>query len=321
MKEDRDGRQALERVAPSVAATIASLESSAWQAMAESGRADLLDLAARVMADQHELVALARPADLGASPWQEDEARDWRRIERLDEVERSALAFAEQMSFDVASLQAEQRSALFSGLAADAVPFVQATFVADLLPRVRAALDALFGGADWAGGSAPDGASRPVEGLAGLQAAFDALIRQVPQLQAVDAITTEVVRLRGARRHRCRLCQSLRSRSALVAGADDAVFDAVDHYAESDLDASCQAALAFCDALIGVPGRVAEDSAKALRNAFTPEACVEIVLDILRNATNKVAVALAADAPNVETGVEIYDVGPDGELHFGLEAP
>ncbi len=41
----------------------------------------------------------------------------------------------------------------------------------------------------------------------------------------------------------------------------------------------------------------------------------------MRNAGNKIAVALAADAPNVSEGVEIYDIGPDGTLTQGLAAP
>jgi hypothetical protein len=48
---------------------------------------------------------------------------------------------------------------------------------------------------------------------------------------------------------------------------------------------------------------------------------VELVLDVARNAQNKIAVALGADDPNVESGVEIYDVNPDGTLTYGLAAP
>jgi len=43
------------------------------------------------------------------------------------------------------------------------------------------------------------------------------------------------------------------------------------------------------------------------------------VLDVTRNALNKVAVALAADAAHVEDGVEIYDIEPDGSLVYGLD--
>ena len=42
------------------------------------------------------------------------------------------------------------------------------------------------------------------------------------------------------------------------------------------------------------------------------------MLDVTRNALNKIAVALGADAAHVEDGVEIYDIGPDGTLVYGL---
>ena len=44
----------------------------------------------------------------------------------------------------------------------------------------------------------------------------------------------------------------------------------------------------------------------------------ELVLDVTRNALNKIAVALGADAAHVEDGIEIYDVDADGELVYGL---
>ena len=221
--------------------------------------------------------------------------------------------FAQQLSFDVASLQKAERKALFEHLGASALPFVQAAWVADFLPRARFALDTLFG-------SSPRfecGAGAEDEDL---MAAIEELIRVVPQLQVLDPVTTELVRLLGARRHRCRLCQSLRSRSALVAGADDALFEAVDRHETSDLSEARKAALAFVEAMLTTPGQIG-DRAEALHAHYEPAACVEIVLDVTRNATNKVAVGLGADAPHVESGYEIYDVGPDGELLFGLDPP
>ena len=47
---------------------------------------------------------------------------------------------------------------------------------------------------------------------------------------------------------------------------------------------------------------------------------VELVLDVTRNALNKVAVALGADAAHVDDGIEVYDVEPDGSLVYGLSA-
>jgi alkylhydroperoxidase family enzyme len=300
-----------------VSGLLDTLEAAMWRTMAASGREDWIDLAARVVAGQHGLKALARPPELGASPWSDAQAAGWRKIEGLDEDQRVALRFAEQMSFDVASLQDEERQELCDRLGDLAGVFTQAVFVADFVPRARHALDAIFGTSE---GSLAWEASSSVTGL-DLPQALECLIRDIPQLQALDAVTTELVRLLGARRHRCRICQSLRSRSALAAGASEATFDAIDRYPSSDLGDAQKAALAFADALLVTPGRIEAETIGALRARFTPAACVELVLDVTRNATNKVAVALEADAPNVETGYEIYEVMPSGEILYGLEAP
>ena len=45
---------------------------------------------------------------------------------------------------------------------------------------------------------------------------------------------------------------------------------------------------------------------------------VELVLDIMRNAANKIAVAFRADEAHVTEGVEYYDVDDDGQLVYGL---
>jgi len=39
---------------------------------------------------------------------------------------------------------------------------------------------------------------------------------------------------------------------------------------------------------------------------------------VTRNALNKIAVALGADAPHVDEGIEVYDIGPDGSLVYGV---
>ena len=64
---------------------------------------------------------------------------------------------------------------------------------------------------------------------------------------------TELVRLRCARTHNCRICQTLRLADARDAGADDAVTAAVDRYETSDLDERIKAALRVTDALITLP--------------------------------------------------------------------
>jgi alkylhydroperoxidase family enzyme len=106
-----------------------------------------------------------------------------------------------------------------------------------------------------------------------------------------------------------------------VAGADDDTFAAVHDPEGGHLTDGQKAALALTDALIWTPAHLDGEVLAAVRAHFTPEQAVELVLDVLRNAGNKIAVALAADDPNVDEGVEVYDINPDGTLTYGLAAP
>jgi alkylhydroperoxidase family enzyme len=250
-------------------------------------------------------------------------ANEWRAFGDLDAAQLTALGFAEQFTVDVAAIGDEQRSALVRALGDDAVAFTHAVHVADVVPRTRFALDRLFGASPPAPSPpAPTpAADTAAGGAASLWDRIEDLIRVVPGLQALDPVTTELVRLRGARQHRCRICQSLRSRSAIASGADDATFDAVDHYADSDLSDARKAALAFTDAFIWTPGRLTDDVVGEVRRHYSDGQQVELVLDITRNATNKPAVSMAVDAANVTDGYEIYDVAADGSITYGLSRP
>jgi alkylhydroperoxidase family enzyme len=216
--------------------------------------------------------------------------------------------FAEQFAVDVTQIDDLLRAELVDATGDRMFAVVMAIWLGDWVPRVRTALDQLFGAGEWAPSPTDDGDR---------WTAIDELQRAVARLAAVDPVTTELVRLRGARQHQCRLCQSLRSRSALVAGADESTFDAVDDAAASDLTDAQKAALALTDALIWTPATVPTD----VSGHFTDAQVVELVLDVARNAQNKIAVALAADDPHVTEGIEIYDVQPDGTLAYGLTAP
>jgi alkylhydroperoxidase family enzyme len=306
------GQEALRAHARDQAEVLRDLERGAWNAMHTVGRADLFDLASRAIALQHGLPPLQRPAALCAGPWSAQHARAWRNDPARGEAERATLALAEQVAFSVASTQPDQREAFFRTLGEDAVAVAQAIFVADMLPRARAALDALFGPSDW---------SAPEDLEAELPRGIDDLIRLVPGLQSIDAVTTELVRLLGARRHACRVCQSVRSWSAMAAGADDTLFDSVESYATGRFTAPQRAALAFADGMLSSPARFESPTLEAVRAHLDSRAQVELVLDVTRNATNKIAVALGGDAPRVENGYEIYEVKPDGEIEYGLSAP
>ena len=166
------------------------------------------------------------------------------------------------------------------------------------------------------GASAPTTSGDP--DALGIWGALDAFTRAVPELDSLDPILTELVRLRGASQHHCRLCASLRSRPALLAGAEESTFTGLLGGETSGLSSTERAAVEFTDAMIWTPSAIPPDVVTALRTSLAEGQRVELVLDITRNALNKVAVALAADAPHVEIGVEIYDVDPDGNLLYGL---
>ncbi len=127
---------------------------------------------------------------------------------------------------DVAGIDDQHRAELSSVLGpSGGLDFVVALFALDYGRRVTMVLDRLFpdGPAPRTGrGDRPEPPRTvgPSDGMAVL-GAFDQLSRAVALLDALDPVTTELVRLRGARQHNCRLCQSTRSVRALDAGADE----------------------------------------------------------------------------------------------------
>ncbi len=307
------GRGAVARFAPAAAVALDDLEAVVWRRVDP----DLLDLAARVISATQGLPALARPAACGASPWQGRDAADWRSFSDLCARQKGAVAFAEQFTLDVSCVDDDLRQTLFTALGDQAAEFAQAVYVADVVARARFVFDRLFGPS----GASPSLETRNLKADATVWNGIEEIIRVIPGLQGLDPVLTELVRLRGARAHQCRFCKSVRSRSAMVAGANDDMFAAVDTYWASDLSDAVKAALAFTDAFIWTPGRVSDEEVAALAKHFTPAQQVELLLDIARNASNKFAVAMAADGANVTEGYEVYDVKPDGSIEYGLTAP
>ncbi len=215
--------------------------------------------------------------------------------------------FADQFRADVSAIDDGMRDDFSLATGKNQSDVVQMVWIADVAPRVRSALDALFGPSEW-----PEPPRRfPVASVWRLAEGF---MTSVARLTSLDPTLTELVRLRGAREHDCRLCVSRRSADAIGAGAGDAEFAAVDHYSTSDLPVATKAALALTDAMIwtpdAIPGEVVADVRGNLRDAQA----VEVVLDVARNAANKIAVALRSDAPEVTEGVQLFTTDPDGTL-------
>jgi hypothetical protein len=74
-----------------------------------------------------------------------------------------------------------------------------------------------------------------------------------------------------------------------------------------------KAALRYVDALVWSPAQIEPEIAGGVRKYFTAEQSRELTLDVMRNASNKIAVALQADAPRVEQGTALYYIDVDGQ--------
>jgi alkylhydroperoxidase family enzyme len=215
--------------------------------------------------------------------------------------------FAEQFAADVSSITEAQRDAFLAATGNDAFAVTVCVFIADFVPRVTAGLAAL-GLPAIAGPAGWDHDVEPIDLV------LNHFAPTVGAMRALDPVTTEVVRLRGAFQHACRLCKSLREGAALDAGGSESMYDEIESYETSPLlEEPHRAALRFVDALIWTPSRIAPDVAAEVREHFTAAEALELTLDVMRNAANKIAVALAADAPRVTEGTERYLLGADGQ--------
>jgi alkylhydroperoxidase family enzyme len=219
--------------------------------------------------------------------------------------------FAEQFAVDVSVISRHQRAAFLTTLGKKAFHMASLIFIGDFVPRVRAGLTAL--------GFAPvvepvvwDRDTDPVDLL------LNQFAPTVGALRVLDPVTTEVVRLRGAEQHNCRLCKSLREGAALDAGGNEPLYSDIEHYESSDLlDERQKAALRYVDALIWTPSKIDADVTAGVREHFSDAEALEITLDVMRNAANKIAVALGGDAARVEQGTERYFLGLDGQPVYG----
>lgn len=237
-------------------------------------------------------------------------------FEPESEAEAVVVDFAQQFSADASAVTDKQRRRLLKALGRDVFPVVVSVYIADFVPRVRAGLEALGVGAeylDWVRGPISWDHQTDVSA-----AVFQGFMPAVARMRALDPILTEVVRLRGATQHNCRLCKSLRDGDALDAGGSETLYDDVDRFETSQrLDDRAKAALRYTDGLIWTPAHLVADDVAEVRSRFSADEAIELTLDIMRNGSNKIAVSLGADAPRVSSGTERYLTGSDGQPVFG----
>ena len=310
-------RDPLARLAPGVSRAFEHLQASVWAGSSP-------DLSALVGRRVTQLLG-GTPED-GTGPagapriagQKVQQLPRWPDSPLFSEEERACLGFAEQFVIDVAGVDDRLRRQLGSALGADELlEFVVTLFALDYGQRVTMVFGSLFPD-DPVLGSGP-GSPGPRAGSAdgaALLGAFDELSRAVARMDSLDPVTTELVRLRGARQHDCRLCRSTRSARALDAGADEDLLGTTERYETSDLVESRKVALRLTDAVITRPAAVDGALAVQVHEWFTPTEVVELVMDVMRNSGQKIAVALAADAPHVTEGVERFEITASGDVEY-----
>lgn len=225
------------------------------------------------------------------------------------EIETVVADFAEQFSIDVSTVTDAQRAALTGALGRGAFGAVMQMYVADFLPRVAAGLTALGLPVDWISPEPKWDSETDASDVV-----FNHLLPGIARLRSLDPVTTEVVRLRGAVAHNCRLCKSLRDSTALDSGGSESLYDDIERYEDSrSLTDGHKAALRYADALIWSPSHIEPAVAADVLQHFSPVQARELTLDVMRNASNKIAVALKADTPRVEQGTSLYYIDADGQ--------
>jgi AhpD family alkylhydroperoxidase len=122
----------------------------------------------------------------------------------------------------------------------------------------------------------------------------------------LDPMTTELIRLRCARTHRCRICQTLRLADARAAGVDEAITAQIDLYERSDLPDRAKVALRVTDAFITRPDLLSDTVAEQARTWFEPAELASLCLGITKWSTQKIHVALGTDGAD---GLETDDDG------------
>jgi alkylhydroperoxidase family enzyme len=228
------------------------------------------------------------------------------------EREQVLAAFAEQFATDVTGIGDNQRRRFLEAFGDSAFRVATTVFVADFVPRVWAGGEALgFGKPGFTTEVEWDGDADPVEDL------LNGFVPAVARKRDLDPVTTELVRLRGAEAHNCRLCRSLRETHALEAGGSEELYRQIgDYESAGDLTDAQKAALRYVDALIWTPSDITEDVIDGVHEHFSERQMVELTLDVMRNAANKIAVSLGADAPRVAEGTERYEVDEAGQTIF-----
>jgi hypothetical protein len=138
----------------------------------------------------------------------------------------------------------------------------------------------------------------------------------VVRAKTVDPITTEMVRLRCAQIHDCRLCSSVRNEEALDEGFDESLQRKIANYEQGDFEPAVKAALRLCDMMILTPSLAGPELKRELGQYYDAGQIAEIMLDVMKWSQQKALVALRLETPPWD-GTLVLSFDEDGRPHFG----
>jgi AhpD family alkylhydroperoxidase len=224
-------------------------------------------------------------------------------------LDRHGIAFAEQFVMDVAGTSQESLDALRDHLGRDRLrDFVTSVYLVEFTQRLQQVATVLLPSM-----RERSNAGRPERRPATLHEMLGSYQDAVVRSTALDPVTTELVRLRCARTHNCRICQTLRLADAQAAGVDSEMTSKIDFYETSDLAEPHKIALRITDAFILRPDALSEGVVGPARATFNPQQLAELCLDITKWSTQKIHVALGTD------GTDGLPINEDGVVLFGFQ--
>jgi alkylhydroperoxidase family enzyme len=241
-------------------------------------------------------------------------------------AEKQCLAFAEQFVLDVSNITEADMAGLARHLGTEQCQeFVTALYVTECTQRLEIVAPALLGPAADLTGSDPavtvsqvSAPRRNDDALGRLTTALERYQEAVVLGTALDPVVTEMVRLRCARTHGCRICKTLRLIDARQVGVDDTMTAKIDFYEQSDLDERIKIALRITDGFVTRPDTLTQAVITQARSVFTPDALAELCLDITKWSTQKIYVALGTDTadalPKNGQGVSFFSFDKDGRV-------
>jgi AhpD family alkylhydroperoxidase len=313
--------------APEAALLLDAVNAAAWRTISPVLLEEVRVRTAQMLSFEPGLRRFSAPArDLGLSQPKLAHVADYFRSAEYTDQERAVLGFVEQFVLDVSQFTPAEREGLAAAMGAqDLLEVVTAIYVIEYTQRLESVVTALSpAGSEGQVSSSASTATSAANDDAGVRPLLADYSAAVMRLRELDPVTTELVRLRCARTHNCRICQTLRASDARSAGVDDEMTSKVDFYEASDLDERTKLALRITDAFILQPGDLTAVTIDSAQRQFTEAELVELCLDITKWATQKIKVSLGLDGadqlPTNEAGLSFFTFGPDGlPASFGAQ--